>query len=551
MIGGRSNDSLGSDIAVSHAGESTAAGICRVWAGMLLIGVTREITNTYDALSRLTAAAYSTGETYAYHYDSAGNREVLTVTHNAQPTTTHYTYDSANRLTRIQLPDSSIQAYTWDNRGNLLADGTFTYTYNAAGRMVQAQNLTATLVYTYNADGLRVAQSQSVSSVESVDTFTWDWATPVPELLSDGESLYLVGYDTLGWQRGADWTFVLPDALGSVRQETDAAGAVTAVREWSPYGEEVGGAQAGLGFTGEWYDANVGLTYLRARWYDGMTGRFTTRDPIAGLLIQPQTQNPYPYALNTPLVLTDPSGEFSELPWWLVLLLMLTSCTSDRDCDISEAQAVLAQSQEPDCTIDKSLGLGSCSKQMTAAFWLDYGDRATFKRECAVIQWMKGQVTIDKNPVTCIGRDCTRAFCMKDQPCPMPPGTLYCPLGGMCINAPVMDTWMIDTWAFWTPPEVKLDDYPDRKYPSLEGVDEGRALYTTDTPTILVNPGAELSVSIEWVTAVYSRREISSWLETAVAGKRGNPWSVGVDGIAPKVALEWDFQVESYIPCID
>lgn len=79
-------------------------------------------------------------------------------------------------------------------------------------------------------------------------------------------------YDTLGWEGArtpmepVEWTYVLPDALGSVRQETDAAGAVTAVREWPPYGEEVGGAQAGLGFTGEWFDANVGLTYLRARW---------------------------------------------------------------------------------------------------------------------------------------------------------------------------------------------------------------------------------------------------------------------------------------------
>ena len=146
--------------------------------------------------------------------------------------------------------------------------------------MVRAENLTATLVYTYNADGLRIAQSQSVASVESVDTFTWDWATPVPELLSDGDSLYLIGYDTLGWQRGDDWTFVLPDALGSVRQETDATGAVTAVREWSPYGEALGGAQTGLGFTGEWFDANVGLTYLRARWYLPRDSIFVSRDPV-------------------------------------------------------------------------------------------------------------------------------------------------------------------------------------------------------------------------------------------------------------------------------
>jgi hypothetical protein len=92
--------------------------------------------------------------------------------------------------------------------------------------------------------------------------------------LSDGDSLYLIGYDTLGWQSGDDWTYVLPDALGSVRQETDATGAVTAAREWSPYGVplsargEVGGTQAGLGYTGEWFDTGVGLQYLRARWLD-------------------------------------------------------------------------------------------------------------------------------------------------------------------------------------------------------------------------------------------------------------------------------------------
>jgi len=68
----------------------------------------------------------------------------MTVTHNAHPTTTHYTYDAANRLTSIELPDSSIQVYTWDNRGNLLADGTFTYTYSAAGRMVQRRRADGT-----------------------------------------------------------------------------------------------------------------------------------------------------------------------------------------------------------------------------------------------------------------------------------------------------------------------------------------------------------------------------------------------------------------------
>ena len=89
--------------------------------------------------------------------------------------------------------------YTWDDRGNLVSDGTFTYTYNSAGRMARAQSLTATLAYTYNAVGLRVAQS--VDGDET--TFAWDWASGLPEMLSEGDNLYLMGHDTLGRWDGA------------------------------------------------------------------------------------------------------------------------------------------------------------------------------------------------------------------------------------------------------------------------------------------------------------------------------------------------------------
>ena len=58
-----------------------------------------------------------------------------------------------------------------------------------------------------------------------------------------------------------------PDALGSVRQAADGVDAVTAAREWTPYDVEVSGAQASLDYTGKWWNAAVGLQYLRARWY--------------------------------------------------------------------------------------------------------------------------------------------------------------------------------------------------------------------------------------------------------------------------------------------
>jgi RHS repeat-associated protein len=238
---------------------------------------------------------------------------------------TTYTYDAANRLTSV-----AGVAYTWDMRGNLRSNGVTTYTYDGAGRMVQAQNVTLTLVYTYNADGLRVAQDVSGTTT----AFVWDWATPVPEMLHDGDNVYLVGLDTLGWWDGEAWTFALPDALGSVRQTTDITGTVTANREWSPFGVAMDGAQAGLGYTGEWWDDGAGLLYLRARWYDSEMGRLTSHDPAMPDFYAPQSINRYVYVQNNAINLTDPSGltpnsQYPDNPYdltsWLYSELALNS----------------------------------------------------------------------------------------------------------------------------------------------------------------------------------------------------------------------------------
>ena len=122
-----------------------------------------------------------------------------------------------------------------------------------------------------------------------------------------------MGHDTLGRWDGATWAYHLPDALGSVRQTVDGAGAVTAAREWTPYGVELGAAQAGLGYTGEYWDAGVELQYLRARWYAPRVGRFKQRDPWRGDIKEPQTLlQGYVYVVNNPIKYTDPSGHIKS-----------------------------------------------------------------------------------------------------------------------------------------------------------------------------------------------------------------------------------------------
>ena len=66
-------------------------------------------------------------------------------------------------------------------------------------------------------------------------------------------------------------------------------------------------------FIGEEYDAETGLNYLNARYYDARIGRFVSQDPMfwqlpTELLADPQQLNSYSYARNNPIIYSDATG---------------------------------------------------------------------------------------------------------------------------------------------------------------------------------------------------------------------------------------------------
>jgi RHS repeat-associated protein len=172
--------------------------------------------------------------------------------------------------------------------------------------------VTVTLAYTYTADGLRVAQSVN----GNVTTFVWDVALLLAQVLATSdETMNIYGLERIGEVQGNMWIYPLGDSLGSVRQWVDSGGVVTYAAGYTPFGEElwhVGSTTSAWGYTGEWQDPNVGMVYLRARWYASGTGRFTQRDPWLGTPVDPLTLNPYIYALANPVNFSDPSGYQSE-----------------------------------------------------------------------------------------------------------------------------------------------------------------------------------------------------------------------------------------------
>jgi RHS repeat-associated protein len=64
-------------------------------------------------------------------------------------------------------------------------------------------------------------------------------------------------------------------------------------------------------FAGEQYDPNIGLYYLRARYYDQDTGRFFSIDPVLGDPQSPISLHKYLYANDNPVNFVDPTGKFT------------------------------------------------------------------------------------------------------------------------------------------------------------------------------------------------------------------------------------------------
>lgn len=62
-------------------------------------------------------------------------------------------------------------------------------------------------------------------------------------------------------------------------------------------------------YAGEYQDAETGLYYLRARYYDPTTQQFLTRDPLVAA-----TEQAYNYAAGSPLNAKDPSGLYPAGP---------------------------------------------------------------------------------------------------------------------------------------------------------------------------------------------------------------------------------------------
>ncbi len=250
-------------------------------------------TNTPTATPIPTATPnppLGTLRTIAYTYDAVGNR----LTQDDNGALSSYGYDIANRLTSV-----NGQAYTFDNNGNLLSDGTRTFQYDIENRLIAVTSPSSASSFVNNGLGDRLQQTVNGAQTR----YALDPAAGLTQVLADGTNTYLYGLGRIAQQQTTMQYFGV-DGLGSVRQLYNSTGQIVANHRYDPFGNTI--SQSGLGtsaygYAGEQQDPS-GLDYLRARYYDPVTGRFLSKDAWG------ESVNGWTYAENNPILFTDPSG---------------------------------------------------------------------------------------------------------------------------------------------------------------------------------------------------------------------------------------------------
>lgn len=264
-------------------------------------------------------------------------------------------FDSAGNVTNIQYDDGRQLTLKWDSRyrvTSVYTNGTIaeSYSYDALGRRVAILNSAATNYLVYDGVHCIAEVGTSGSLVRS-----YVYGPGIDNILSM----------TVHTGATAQTYYYVKDHLGSVQAIVDSTGTnivesykydawgnVLAVYDSS--GNPIENRQSQIGnrflWQGREYSWNAGLYYFRARWYESVTGRWLSNDPIGisgGL-------NQYMFCGDNPVNFGDPFGlcekdiekikkEFNTFIKWMVehghrppggnynILLWYWDCTRQAD----------------------------------------------------------------------------------------------------------------------------------------------------------------------------------------------------------------------------
>lgn len=259
----------------------------------------------YDPIDRMTfGSAGSQSYADASHVHAATSLSTI-----PNP---YASYDAMGNMTCRNVDTTGSQScasgaqtgatMSYDNEGRLAS-------WTAPSGIVESDQ------FLYDNEGNRVLQRNSNTATGSTtptitDTITFDSYSEVS--ISAGVTTPTIFFSAAGqrvaMRKGAILSYLIPDFLGSSSVALNNDGSIQAVQLFSPYGAVRYSDQVmptDYSFTGQRLDSVTGLLYYNARYYDPVSGRFTSAD-----LVQNNTSgmDPFAYVGDNPESRIDPTG---------------------------------------------------------------------------------------------------------------------------------------------------------------------------------------------------------------------------------------------------
>lgn len=312
-----------------------------------------ELSYTYDANGNILSVSDGT-HTTTYVYDSA-NQLIRENNHKAGKTW-YWTYDGAGNIeTRkeyeystgamIVLLDTVYYSYgdtewgdlltaydgvaiTYDDIGNPLSDGTWTYTWKYGRQLASMTSGTTTWNYTYDANGMRTGRTSN-----SGTTYTYVYNGSQLSRMTYGSNTLIFAYDASGSPMTVTYAgntfYYVTNLQGDVIAILNSAGTAVVQYTYDAWGKVLtttGTMAPTLGlinplrYRGYVYDRETGLYYLQSRYYNPTWGRFISADNYPSTGQGLIGNNMFAYCGNNPVIRMDASGEAFETVFDIVTL---------------------------------------------------------------------------------------------------------------------------------------------------------------------------------------------------------------------------------------
>ena len=294
----------------------------------LLQGLVEEFR--YDALDRLTQSRRNGGVNLELDYDAIGN--IRRKSDVCTGTTPCYAYHATKRHAATV---AGARSYAYDANGNMTSRAGAPIAWSSDNLPISVAHANGnSSQFSYGPEGNRWRQVATNAGIAETTVYvdglfekstragttTWRHYVTAP----GGVALLLRYSDGAP----AVMRYLTLDHLGSTDRVLDAAGNAIVAESFGPFGERRKSTWTGIptaselakvaaatrdGFTGHEHLDNVDLIHMNGRIYDPQLGRFISADPYVTRPFDGQGLNRYAYALNNPLVFTDPSG-FDPIP---------------------------------------------------------------------------------------------------------------------------------------------------------------------------------------------------------------------------------------------